>query len=258
MDPSELAARRIAERGRDALVTWLRPVFAETVAARGGSESIEPAELERMIETAADRADGVVWRRALAEVATRELEIGLGEASAHPAVQRAQEILGVPAYLESAAETPTKPSRTKPRRPAPSRPEPSRPEPSRRAPTPEPPATPAPSAPQALRLTAVHLSGIETLRPGARNIELRFSDDGLDVISTSDGEAIGRLTWTDITALKLPRRRAMRRKRAPELIVRTGRGQASFELTGLTEEQVREHLAPMFERARGDRDSRPD
>ena len=240
MDPAELAARRIAERGRDALVVWLRPVFAETIASSGASETIDAVGLERMVQAAADRADGVVWRRALAEVATRELEIGLGEAAEHPAVRRAQEILGAPAYPESAAGTRTE--RTG----------------RRRAPTPEAPAASAPSAPQALRLTAVHLGGIETLRPGARNIELRFSDDGLDVISTSDGEAIGRLTWADITALELPRRRALSRRRAPELIVRTGRGQASFELTGLTEEKVREHLAPMFERARGDRDSGPD
>jgi hypothetical protein len=100
-------------------------------------------------------------------------------------------------------------------------------------------------------MAAVHLSGIETVRAGERNIELRFSDAGLDVLNHDSGATIGRLTWDEIQALELPRsRRRLRpgRRAAPELVVRTERGQATFELPGLTEQELREHLAPMFAR----------
>src|ERR1019366_28811 len=59
--------------------------------------TIRSDELERMLEEAAQRADAAVWRRALASVAMDELEIALGEALEHPAVIRAQEIVGAPA-----------------------------------------------------------------------------------------------------------------------------------------------------------------
>jgi hypothetical protein len=110
---------------------------------------------------------------------------------------------------------------------------------------------PAPPIPAAIRIGAVHLEGIETVREGARNIELRFSEAGLDVIDTHDGEPIGRLTSTEIVSLELPRpRRSLRRRRssAPELMVTTDRGLARFELRGVSEEEAREHLAPVLAR----------
>ncbi len=225
MDPAELAARRIAQRGREALEAWLRPVFAEAATRPGSGPRLEPEQLEAMVREAADHADGVLWRRALAEVACHELEIGLGEAAEHPAVRRAQEMLGVPGYRQESSPPPAQP------------------------------VTAAPDEPRDVRVTAVHLGGIETLRTGARNLELRFSAAGLDVISTPDGETIGRLVWEEITGLELPQRRGLRQRRArsPELIVRTDRGQASFELPGLNDEQVSESLAPMLARVGGAR-----
>ena len=100
-----------------------------------------------------------------------------------------------------------------------------------------------------LRLGAVHVSGIETLRPGERDIELRLSDVGLDVLKRSSGAAIGRLGWSEIETIELPApRRGLRtRRRYRELHVSTGRGQAQFELPGLTEEELADHVRPMLD-----------
>jgi hypothetical protein len=237
-DSLQDAARRIAERGRDAVVLRLRPVFARTAAARAGGAPLSADQLERLVQSAADRADGAVWRRALAQVGMDELGLSLTEAVNHPAVRQAQEMLGVPAYEVgppgSESETPGSESET--------------PGTGTETPVAEPPPVPS-----AIRVPAVHLSGIETLPAGAQRLELRFADSGLDVIDARDGEPIGRLTWPEIASLELPRRRSIRRRRSvgAELVVRTERGQARFELPELDEEQARQHLAPVLERARG-------
>ncbi|MGI8903780.1 MAG: hypothetical protein ACR2IP_09045 [Solirubrobacteraceae bacterium] len=100
----ERTARRIAQRGRDELVARLRPAFEQAAAAHGDLLELGPEQLESMVQRAADRADGLQWRRALAAVATEELEIGLGEALGHPAVARAQTIVGAPSYEDSLAQ----------------------------------------------------------------------------------------------------------------------------------------------------------
>jgi hypothetical protein len=233
-------AERIAAHGREALLDLLRPAFARQAAARAEVVEIDRARLEQMVQDAAARADGVLWRRALAQVATVELRIGLDKAVNHPAVQRAHELVGAPPYLPDSP------------------------------PDPEPSAVSSADSPevreanlqvsgaatsQALRVAAVHLGGIETVRPGQRDLELRFSDAGLDVLNSTSGATIGRLEWDEIEALELPRsRRRLRpgRRVAQELLVRTKRGQASFELPGLTEHELREHLAPMLARTRSE------
>ncbi len=240
MDPAELSAQRIADRGREVLVTRLRDAFEKTAAAHSGLVQLDGPQLDRMALDAVDRAGGALWRRSLAEVAMTELDISLAEAYDHPAVLRAQEMLGVPVYGSAEVRA---------------RPEPAAPVPA--APPAQPlehdgPADPATlPAPDAIRVGAIHLEGIETLRPGARNIELRFSDIGMDVINTRDGESIGRLTWSEIVSLELPRpRRSLRRRRGsgPELIVTSDRGLARFELRGISDEEAREHLAPVLSR----------
>ncbi len=97
----EHTARRIAEQGREALLARLRPAFAEAAAAHGDALALDDEQLEQMVQRAADRADGLQWRRALASVATEQLGIGLGEALSHPAVARAQTIVGAPSYEEA-------------------------------------------------------------------------------------------------------------------------------------------------------------
>ncbi len=99
-DSLEDTAQRIAERGRDALVERLRPAFRDAAAKHADVLELRDEQIEEMVQRAADRADGLQWRRALAGVATEELGIGLGEALSHPAVARAQAIVGAPSYEE--------------------------------------------------------------------------------------------------------------------------------------------------------------
>jgi hypothetical protein len=130
-------------------------------------------------------------------------------------------------------------------------------------PEPEPPAAaPEPATataaegsagqPQALRIPAVHTSGIETLKQGDKDLELRLSDAGLDVLRQSTGVAIGRLDWAEITNVEIEQtKKGLRgRKRSQTLQVKTARGQATFELPGLTDEESSEHLQPMLDRLR--------
>ena len=102
-DTLELTAKRIADQGRDALLARLRPAFADAASAHAGSLQLDDEQLEQMVQRAADRADGLQWRRALATVASEELGIGLGEALGHPAVERAQAIVGAPSYEDGLA-----------------------------------------------------------------------------------------------------------------------------------------------------------
>jgi hypothetical protein len=322
-DTLELSAKRIAERGRDELLSKLRPAFAEAASAHADVLKLDSEQLEQMVQRAADRADGLQWRRALASVATEELGIGLGEALGHPAVQRAQAIVGAPSYEESlatlrggrqngngngatATEAPPQPeppvvqapaapapaappavpapvqaseatapteARPKPERAAVARPEPE-PEPVASAPAPDPepeheappqrkpepqPARPRPAAAPAprrapeqpgIRVTAIHLGGVAGLRPGEAEIELRLSDDGLD-ISRRPGELFGRLTWTEMHGLEVPPIRGLlRRRRDPRahLVVRAEHGDASFEIPAVAPEELREHLQPLLVR----------
>ncbi len=271
------AARRIADRGRDAVVERLRPLFADAASTHADVVLVPvgPAELERMVQAAADRADGVLWRRALAGVAAEELGLTLGEAISHPLVRRAHELAGAPVYgpdqepkarpdadPEPADESEPEPAgdrEREPEGPFNAEPEPAG-DPERE---PQADLEPDPAAADLpVHLTAVHVTGIETLREGARNIELRFSDVGLDVFDPGASRAVGRLTWEDVTRLELSRprsRRMLRRSadrrprqdRTPRLLVGTDLGQAHFDLSELNEEQAREHLAPVFARTRG-------
>src|SRR5438067_1060321 len=103
-ETDDAVARRIADRGRDALLERLRPAFEEAAQAHADLIQLDDDQLEEMVQRAVERADGLQWRRALASVATEELGIGLGEALSHPAVAQAQSILGAPSYEQSLAE----------------------------------------------------------------------------------------------------------------------------------------------------------
>ncbi|HTW12266.1 MAG TPA: hypothetical protein VME01_05960, partial [Solirubrobacteraceae bacterium] len=101
---AQAVAEQIAARGREALVQRLRAAYAEAAAAHADVVSLDDERIESMVQAAADRADGLQWRRALANVAVDELGISLQEALSHPAVTRAQEIVGAPSYEASLAE----------------------------------------------------------------------------------------------------------------------------------------------------------
>jgi hypothetical protein len=143
-DTLELSAKRIAEQGRDELVSKLRPAFAEAASAHADVLKLDSEQIEQMVQRAADRADGLQWRRALASVAAKELGIGLGEALGHPAVQRAQAMVGAPSYEESLASLMESPEPNGNGKAA--EPEAVAPEPPPAPAAPEPP--PAPAAPE--------------------------------------------------------------------------------------------------------------
>jgi hypothetical protein len=290
-DTTEETAQRIAGRGRDALLERLRPAFEEAARAHADVLPLSDETLEEMVQQAADRADGLQWRRALATVATEELGIGLGEALGHPAVVRAHEIIAAPSYEESltaaaqpatvtetaAAAEPAEPAAaieaTPPATPEPEQPEPElqRPEEQARAkperpelemaepppPEPEPEQLPEPDeTPEALRFSAVHRGGVADLAAGARDIALHLSEEGLDIVRGNGTEEIlGRLRWDEIRALEVPASRGARRRRREQnahLVVRTASGEASFEVPAVTPEELRRHLDPLVRRyARG-------
>jgi hypothetical protein len=100
----ETQARRIAARGRDALIERLRIAYSDAAAAHADLISLDDERIEAMVQSAADRADGLQWRRALAAVAAEELGLSSSDALAHPAVVRAQSLVGAPSYEQSLAE----------------------------------------------------------------------------------------------------------------------------------------------------------
>jgi hypothetical protein len=268
-DTPELADR-LAGHGREILLERLRSAFAREAASQGSVVDIDPVALEQLVQDAAARAGGALWLRSLAQAAMDELGIDLAAAVHHPAVAQARELTGAPVYLtapapevvpETETETETETESAQPAQPA--EPEPAaealpEPEPGAEL-TPAAPEIPVPepapplSEPQALRLAAVHVSGIETLRQGDRDLELRLSDAGLDVLKRSSGAAIVRLEWSEIESIQVapPKRGLRARRRGRELHVTTGRGQAQFELPGLTDEELHEHLEPALERLHG-------
>ena len=67
----ETLARRIADRGQDALLGRLRTAYADAAAAHADLISLDSEQIEAMVQSAADNADGLQWRRALADVARR-------------------------------------------------------------------------------------------------------------------------------------------------------------------------------------------
>lgn len=284
-DTADLS-QRLAQAGHEIMLERLRAAFANQLSVRAAGLEIETDRVEQLVQGAAARAGAALWRRSLAEAAVRELGIGLAEAIDHPAVDAAQQLAGAPPYRGPG----DRPAEAIELDPAPAVPEPvaeavlPEPDPGPE-PDPEPEPEPAdagagvqdegatagldpvadrvarhgtppsadPATAQALRLAAVHVTGIETLRPGDRDIELRLSQAGLDVLKRSSGTAIGRLDWGEIETIELPPpRRGLRgRRRGRELVVSTGRGQAQFELSGLTDEDLREHVEPMLARLHG-------
>lgn len=244
-DELESTAQRLAERGRDALVARLREAYAQAARTHGDIVQIDEARLEELVQRSADRADGLQWRRALADVACEELGVGLTEALHHPAVVRAQELVGAPSYEDSLSELTGRP--TPEPEPAPRSAE--RPKPKRtqeRSQKRARPAQPTPRSDRELRFAAVHLGGVANLPTAESGIDVRVSGEGLDIIR-DDTEIIGRLGWSDIQTLEVASPRGGRRRRAgrARLIVRTAAGDASFEVPALTGEELRERLDPL-------------
>ena len=99
-----------------------------------------------------------------------------------------------------------------------------------------------------LRVTAVHLGGVANLPTRTDGLDLRLSDDGLDILQ-SDGEIVGRLAWEEIDALEVPHRGPAA---APADARAAGRphphGDASFEVPGIASEELRDRVEPLVGR----------
>jgi hypothetical protein len=276
----EQTAQQIADRGREALIERLRPAFREAASQHADVLELNDDQLEQMVQHAADRADGLQWRRALASVATEQLGIGLGEALSHPAVERAQAIVGAPSYEESlAALAERRQAEAETNGAAKVEEEPEADEVEALADEvealadeadvdeaegefeveteaeAEAPVQPTAEheaiveAPDSIRVTVIHLGGVANLDPGERDIELRLSEVGLDIVRGMD-ETLGRLTWEDIRELNVPPPRGLRLRRQTRahLVVRTDNGDASFEVPAVAPDELRDHLAPLIER----------
>jgi hypothetical protein len=243
----EESAQRIAEKGREALLERLRGAFEEAAAAHADVLELDEERLERMIEDAADRADGLQWRRALATVATDELGIGLGEALGHPAVARAQTIVGAPSYEDGLAAIADgkapEAGRGAGGRKGAARggggAEPAGAEPAGE--TAEPEGLP-------VSVGAVHLDGLAELE-GQGDLELVFSEDGLEVTHAGDADgeraALASFTWSELRGVEVePGRGRMLRRRAARLTLSTNRRRARFEARGVDSGELKERLAP--------------
>jgi hypothetical protein len=242
-DPDHAAAERIVVQARQELQARLRAAILRQAGSAAEPVTLEAAQLDRLVDGAAARAGGVLWRCCLAGAASVELGVGLAEAIDHPTVERAHALAGAPLY-EGPPAVPSPP----PVAPAvPAAGDPAAADPAHPQGTAEHPPL------QALRLSAIHVSGIESLRNGESDLELRFSDAGLDLLKASSGAAIGRLLWSEIHDVEVARtKRGLRPgRRAQELHVSAQSGRAVFQLPGMTGQQVSEHLEPVLARLRG-------
>jgi hypothetical protein len=256
----EATAQKLADRGQEALVARLREAFKAAADKHRDLVTLDDDRLEELVQRSAERADGIQWRRALADLACDELGIGLVEALGHPAVARAQELVGAPSYEESLAELARRPvPEGSPAAEGPARteepgeePEPDAEEPAAAEEELEPDAEEPPGGSEPeddrLDLTALHLGGVANLPNSEEPLDLRLSGDGLDILQGED-EILGRLGWSEIDALDVPApRRRRRRPGGTLLVVRTPKGDASFEVRELSSEELRARLEPLLAR----------
>ena len=196
----------------------------------------DPEKLERMVQRAAEQADGLQWRRALAIAATEELGIGLGEALGHPTVARAQALVGAPSYEEGLAAI-TEGKARPPAIPASATATGDLEEPAaREADHPETQAAEVPAglAKEGLdvHIGVLYLDGLPELS-GVGNLELRFSEDGLDIVREIDDTARVHFDWTELQGVEVQPWRARRRRRhSARVIVSATSRQGTFETRG--------------------------
>jgi hypothetical protein len=286
-DVIEDTAQQIAEQGREALVERLRPAFKEAAAAHSDVLPLDDDQIEEMVQRAADRADGLQWRRALASVASQELGIGLGEALAHPAVARAQEIVRAPSYEEAlaavtAGRAPDQPTLTDTRADFPYEPEETEEteeaedhlgpveeaeadededefeteatteaeaddELETEATTEAELAAPPAGQTETVKFNAVHVGGLAGLPQGASDLELHFSVTGFGIVRGT--QPLGRIGWSEITAVEIPTPSGRRRRRKGAdgtIVIRSGQGSATFEVPGMSAEELGEQLGPLL------------
>jgi hypothetical protein len=209
-EPSTELVERIAERARGIARERLREALDARVTpgAHRETDELDDELLDQIADEEADVADGPLRRVAIGEAIAEELGMPVREALEHPTAARAEEVLRAAARQ---AET-------------------------RRQP--------------ALLVEAVHVFGIESVPSGDRDIELRLADTGIDVRRPSTGSTIGRLRWDEVRtiALQRPRWSTGGPRRFIQLVAVTDRGEVTFELVGLSDEEVADHLEPLIAR----------
>jgi hypothetical protein len=215
-DPS--LVERVATRARAIAHRRLRRALQEQATAagerRGGG--LDDELLDRLADEETNRADGPLLRVSVAEAAAEELGLEPAAALADPAAVLARELLREAALREAAGVE----------------------------------ARPRPITSPALLVEAVHVFGIETVPPGDRDIELRLADTGIDVRRPSTGSTIGRLRWPEVRTVLVhrPRRGAGGLRRPAQLVAGTDRGEVTFELVSLSDEEITNHLEPLIAR----------
>jgi hypothetical protein len=243
-------AQRIAEKGREALVERLREAFEEAAAAHADVLELDEERLEEMVARAADRADGLQWRRALATVAVDELGIGLGEALGHPAVAEAHRLVGAPSYEDGLAAV------AEGRAPEPgtgSRRDEAEHDDAEAADATAGDAGDAAAADAGdleIRIVAVHLDGPPELK-GEAEVSLLFSETGLDVARGLSGTRLVHYDWSELSRIEsLPGKRSVLRRRSvyPRVIIGATEGEARFEVEGMDAEWLEKRLAPAVAR----------
>ena len=96
-------------------------------------------------------------------------------------------------------------------------------------------------------LAAIHLGGVANLTPTESEIELWIGGDGLQFVRS--GDVFERLSWAQIRGIEIhDSRRLRRRGHGAQLLLRSERGEASFEIRGMTAKELRDYLGPVLTR----------
>jgi hypothetical protein len=226
IDPDTI--ERIAARARGLVRERIRIALDEATTAdpsRQPSSELESEQLDRIADEEAERAAadpgpavGALLQVAIIHAVSEELGIESEDALEHPAVQATRAQLRADKGATSDDDDRVSHAR--------------------------------PARQRALLLDAVHVFGIETLEPGDEDIELRLADAGIDVRKPSTAAMIGRLRWDEIrsVAVQHPRRGLPGRRRPALLVAGTDRGEVTFELPGLSDDEITEHLEPLIAR----------
>jgi hypothetical protein len=258
-------AERIAQRGREALIERLRPAFAEAASAHADVLQLDEERVERMVQRAAEQADGLLWRRTLASVAADELGIGLAEALGHPIVERAQELAGAPSYEEALAaigvsraaepgdsQKPHEEGAEPDGAPADEHEdaavhvyyEDAEPEDEEGAYDEDGAAELEPG--RIVTFRAIHLEGLGGFQTPEPELRISFSEIGIEIARRADVEPVVALAWHDVHALEVPRSRGRRRRRDnARVLIHSDFGAATFEIPGVTSDQARGRIEPI-------------
>jgi hypothetical protein len=222
-DPDTI--ERIAARAHRIVRERIRVQLDGPTAADPASSGLDGEQLDRIADEEAQRviadpgrAVGALLQVAIIHAVSEELGIEIEDALEHPAVDLTRARLRVDDGATPDAGDPAPRAR--------------------------------PVRQRALLLDAVHVFGIETLQPGDEDIELRLADAGIDVRKPSTAETIGRLRWNEVrsVAVQRPRRGLPGRRRPALFVAGTDRGEMTFELPGVSDEEITEHLEPLIAR----------